>query len=141
MNSILNKQRDFYSSGITKKLDFRMANLNKLKDIILKNEKYIMEGLKKDLNKSEFESYSTEIGISLSEITYTTKNLKKWAKPKKVKTPMTEFKAKSYIHPEPYGNTFIISPWNYPFQLSITPLIGSIAAGNTSIIKPYFLLP
>ncbi|WP_416197126.1 MAG: Aldehyde dehydrogenase [Sporanaerobacter sp.] len=136
MNFVLEEQKNFYKTGITKELNFRMTNLNKLKNIILKNEKHIMEGLKKDLNKSEFESYSTEIGISLSEITYTTKNLKNWVKPKKVKTPLTAFKAKSYIYPEPYGNTFIVSPWNYPFQLSITPLIGSIAAGNTAIIKP-----
>lgn len=132
----LKKQKEFFKSGKTKDIKFRIENLNKLKKNIEKNEQYIMEALKKDLGKSNFESYSTELGIVLSEISFITKHLKKWAKPKKVKTPITNFKSSSYIYPEPYGNTLILSPWNYPFQLSIIPLIGSIAAGNTVILKP-----
>lgn len=132
----LKKQKEFFKSGKTKDIQFRIENLNKLKKNIEKNEQYIMEALKKDLGKSNFESYSTELGIVLSEISFITKHLKKWAKPKKVKTPITNFKSSSYIYPEPYGNTLILSPWNYPFQLSIVPLIGSIAAGNTVILKP-----
>ncbi|MSS42771.1 aldehyde dehydrogenase [Anaerosalibacter bizertensis] len=132
----LKKQKEFFKSGKTKDIKFRIENLNKLKKNIEKNEQYIMEALKKDLGKSNFESYSTELGIVLSEISFITKHLKKWAKPKKVKTPITNFKSSSYIYPEPYGNTLILSPWNYPFQLSIVPLIGSIAAGNTVILKP-----
>ncbi|MEY8304537.1 aldehyde dehydrogenase [Anaerosalibacter bizertensis] len=132
----LKKQKEFFKSGKTKDIKFRIENLNKLKKSIEKNEQCIMEALKKDLGKSNFESYSTELGIVLSEISFITKHLKKWAKPKKVKTPITNFKSSSYIYPEPYGNTLILSPWNYPFQLSIVPLIGSIAAGNTVILKP-----
>lgn len=134
--NILKKQKDFFRSGKTKDIQFRIENLNNLKKSIEKNEQYIMEALKKDLGKSTFESYSTELGIVLSEISFISKHLKKWAKPKKVKTPITNFKSNSYIYPEPYGNTLILSPWNYPFQLSIVPLIGSIAAGNTAILKP-----
>lgn len=132
----LKKQKEFFKSGKTKDIQFRIENLNKLKKNIEKNEQYIMEALKKDLGKSNFESYSTELGIVLIEISFIIKHLKKWAKPKKVKTPITNFKSSSYIYPEPYGNTLILSPWNYPFQLSIVPLIGSIAAGNTVILKP-----
>lgn len=136
IETILKKQKTFFESGKTKGLQFRLESLAKLKKNIIDNEKDIMDALKKDLGKSNFESYSTEIGIVLNEISFIEKNLKSWATPKKVKTPITNFKASSHIYPEPYGNTLIISPWNYPFQLSIVPLIGSIAAGNTSVIKP-----
>lgn len=136
IENTLEKQKAFLKSGKTKDIHFRLKNLIKLKEIIKDNEEYIMKALKKDLGKSNFETYSTEIGIILNEISFTIKNLKKWVRPKKVKTPITNFKARSYIYPEPYGNTLIISPWNYPFQLSIAPLIGSISAGNTAIIKP-----
>lgn len=136
IKSILENQKEFFKSNKTKELQFRLDNLNKLKNIIEENEKAISQGLKDDLGKSEFEAYTTEIGIVLSEISFIIKNLNKWSKPKKVKTPAAAFKSTSYIYPEPYGNTLIIAPWNYPFQLSIAPLIGSIAAGNTAVIKP-----
>ncbi|WP_414713599.1 aldehyde dehydrogenase [Schnuerera sp.] len=136
IDSILKNQKDFFKSNITKEFQFRLNNLAKLKKIIEKNEKTIFQGLKKDLGKSEFESYSTEIGFVLNEIDFTIKRLKKWAKPKKVRGSIAAFKSTNYIYPEPYGNTLIISPWNYPFQLSTLPLIGSLAAGNTAIIKP-----
>lgn len=136
IESILEKQKEFFDSNTTKDVQFRIENLNKMKKLIEANEKNIMEALNKDLGKSEFEAYSTEVGITLSEMNYVINNLRKWAKPKKVKTPMTDFKSTSYIYPEPYGKTLIISPWNYPFQLTFAPLVGSIAAGNTAIIKP-----
>ncbi|MBU5439912.1 aldehyde dehydrogenase [Tissierella sp. MSJ-40] len=133
---ILKKQKDFFNSNATKDLSFRINALNKLKKIIIKYEKPLLEALYKDLGKSEFEGYSTEVGIVLSEITHTLKYINKWAKPKKVPTQLTNFKSRSYIYPEPYGNILIMSPWNYPFQLSIAPLIGAISGGNTAIIKP-----
>lgn len=136
IQKIIVEQRDFFKTNITLDIDYRLNSLIKLKNIIEERESDISTALKADLGKSEFESYSTEIGIVLSEISFVIKNLKKWAAPKKVKTPITAFKSKSYIYAEPYGNTLIIAPWNYPFQLSIAPLIGSIAAGNTAIIKP-----
>lgn len=136
IQKIIVEQRDFFKTNITLDIDYRLNSLIKLKNIIEERESDISTALKADLGKSEFESYSTEIGIVLSEISFVIKNLKKWAAPKKVKTPITAFKSKSYIYAEPYGNTLIIAPWNYPFQLSIAPLIGSITAGNTAIIKP-----
>ncbi len=133
---IVDKQRTFFNLNSTKDVSFRVEQLNKLKDVILEYENMIMDSLYKDLGKSQFESYSTEVGIVLSEISYALDNIGNWTKVKKVKTPITNFKSKSYIYPEPYGNVFIISPWNYPFQLTMAPLIGAIAAGNTVLIKP-----
>ena len=88
------------------------------------------------MHKSEFEAYATEIGIILDEINFAIKHLKSWSKTKKVRTPLTNFLSSSYIYSEPYGVSLIISPWNYPFQLLISPLIGSIAAGNCAMLKP-----
>ncbi len=133
---ILQKQRDYFKTGKTKDLSFRIEKLKLLKYAIENNEKQIMTALEKDLNKSPFESYETEIGMVLEELKFTIKNLKKWAKPKKVRTPLMHFISSSYIYHEPYGISLIMSPWNYPFQLSLVPLIGSMAAGNCSVVKP-----
>ncbi len=133
---IVNKQKAFFNLNSTKDIYFRIEQLDKLKNIILEYEDLIIDSLYKDLGKSPFESYSTEIGMVLSEISHAQKNIKNWSKVKKVKTPITNFKAKSYIYPEPYGNVLIISPWNYPLQLTLAPLLGAIAAGNTALIKP-----
>lgn len=132
----IEKQREFYNSNIPKNIDYRIKTLKKLKEGIIRNENKIEEALKKDLNKSSFESYMCEIGMSLNAITDTLKHIEKWTKTKKVKTPLSNFPAKSFIIPESYGVTLIISPWNYPFLLSIEPLVSAIAAGNTVIIKP-----
>lgn len=133
---LIEKQREFYNKNITKNIDYRIKALKKLKETIIKKEEKINQALKKDLNKSAFESYMCEIGIVLNELTYTIKNVKKWSKVKKVKTPISHYHSKSFIIPESYGLTLIISPWNYPFMLAIQPLISAISAGNCSIIKP-----
>lgn len=136
IKELINKQRKFYSSNISKDLKFRIQNLKLLRSIIIKYEKEIQEALRLDLGKSETEAYMTEIGIVLDEIKYNIKHLAKWAKKKYVSTPLSQFPARSYRIPEPRGLVLIISPWNYPFLLSIQPLIGAIAAGNCVIIKP-----
>jgi aldehyde dehydrogenase (NAD+) len=110
--------------------------LEKLQIAIHKYEDEIYKALKEDLNKSKFETYMTEIGMVLEEISYIKKRIRKWGKPKKVKSPIHQFPASSKIYSEPYGVCLIMSPWNYPFQLSIAPLIGAIASGNCCIIKP-----
>lgn len=135
-SSLVDKQKVYFRSGKTKDLVYRIAALQKLKDGIIRKEEQFIQALKADLNKSEFEAYTTEIGMILQEIRMVQKHLRKWAKVKKVKTPITHIGSTSYIYPEPYGVTLIISPWNYPFQLAMAPLIGAIAAGNCSIIKP-----
>jgi aldehyde dehydrogenase (NAD+) len=114
----------------------RLESLERLRQSIKSREAQISEALKKDLGKSDFESYVTEVGFILEEIKYVMSNLKKWARPRKVKTPVTLFPGKSFIHPVPYGAVLIISPWNYPFQLCLSPFIGAFAAGNTVAIKP-----
>ncbi|MDF2542948.1 MAG: NAD-dependent aldehyde dehydrogenase [Herbinix sp.] len=134
--ALLEKQRTFFQKGKTKELQFRLTQLQKLKRIILKYENEILEALKKDLNKTEFEAYMTEIGMVLDEISFVSKNLKNWVKPEYVKTPLAQFLSSSKIYSEPYGVVLILAPWNYPFQLAIEPLIGAIAAGNCAIIKP-----
>ncbi len=132
---VLDQQHAFYHAQKTKGYKFRYDALKSLKEAILTYDQEIKDALKKDLNKSEFESFLTEIGITIIEINEVMKHLKRWMKTKKVRTPVSLFFAKSYIYQEPYGTVFIMSPWNYPFQLAISPLIGAIAAGNTAIIK------
>ena len=138
---ILNEHQCFFVSNKTKDINFRLEQLNKLKETIVKYESSITEALQRDLGKHPFESYTSEIGFVLSSITYTMKNLKKWAKPKKVKTPISLFPSKSMIMYEPYGTVLIIGPFNYPFQLLIEPLIGAIAAGNCAVLKPSEIVP
>ncbi len=135
------KQKSFFHSGKTKDLSYRIKSLESLLKNVKAYEEQLMVALKTDLNKSEFDAYTTEIMIVLEELKFTLKHLKSWARPRKVKSPITHLGSTSYIYPEPYGVALIISPWNYPFQLAIAPLIGAIAAGNCAIIKPSELTP
>ncbi|MCO5234494.1 MAG: aldehyde dehydrogenase [Chitinophagales bacterium] len=134
--TIVQQQRDYFSSGKTKPISFRIAQLKKLRQIIVDNESAILKALYDDLKKSELEAYATEVGIVISEIDEILKNITSWSKPQRVKTPLFHQLATSWIYPEPYGVTYIIAPWNYPFQLLIAPLLGAMAAGNTAILKP-----
>jgi aldehyde dehydrogenase (NAD+) len=136
IQNILASQRQFFNSGRTKDLDFRLKNLSRLKKAIIQNEAAILEALKNDLYKSAYEGYLTEIGLALEEIRFVSRHLRSWAKPRKVRTPYVLWFGTSAIYPEPYGISLIISPWNYPFQLTILPLIGSMAAGNCTMVKP-----
>jgi len=133
---IVQAQRDYFATNATKDLGFRKQKLEQLKQMIIENEAAIMEALHKDLRKHEFEAYCTEIGFVLADIKKALKNLKAWAKPRKVKTPPFHYIASSYTKADPYGNILIIAPWNYPMQLLLAPLVGVIAAGNTAILKP-----
>ncbi|MFU7516862.1 aldehyde dehydrogenase [Clostridium sp. HCS.1] len=134
--NIFNKQKEFFNNNETLDINFRINTLKKLKMIIKENENLIIEALYKDLRKSDFEAFATEIGIIYDELNLHIKKLKSWAKKERKKTPIIHFPAKSYIYKEPYGVALIIGPFNYPFQLIISPLIGAISAGNCSIIKP-----
>ena len=136
MENILNKQREYFKSGATLPIENRLKALKNLKKVIKNKEQEILEAIKKDLGKSAMEAYMCEVGLSISEITYFEKNLKKFAKDKHVITPLTNFHSNSIIKYCPYGNVLIISPWNYPFLLTIEPLVDAIAAGNTVILKP-----
>jgi len=129
------KQIKFFSSGRTKDLKFRKESLVRLRNSILAHENDIKDSLLKDLNKSSFEAYATEIGIVLHELRTQLRNMNKWARPKRVPTPLFAMPSGSFIVHEPYGRVFIISPWNYPFQLPMVPLIGAIATGNVAVIR------
>ena len=135
IQSIIESQRTYFKSGKTLDVKHRLKFLKLLHTAIKSNLDLIHDGLKKDLGKSSSESYMCETGFALSELSYMIKHVKKFAKPQKVKTPLAQFKSRSYRLPSPYGTTLIMSPWNYPFLLTIDPLIASISAGNTAVLK------
>lgn len=134
--SKIQKMRTLYQSGEPLPLEWRLDKLNKLKDAIDKNKNEIKVALKNDLGKSSFESFVSEIGFVVDEIKSFTKHLADWHQPQKVSTPLPLQPAKSLVYREAFGVVLILGPWNYPFQLSFSPLIGAIAAGNRVVIKP-----
>lgn len=136
IESIIEEQRKYFADGKTLDVRSRLRYLKALKQSIVAHTDKIAAALKADLGKSPSESYMTEIGMVLEDLSCHIKHLKKWAKPKRRRSPLAQFPSKSYILPSPYGNTLIISPWNYPFLLSIQPLVGAIGAGNTVLLKP-----
>ena len=136
INALLEAQREFYKSGVTISADFRIDQLKRLYATVKKYQSEINDALTADLGKSAYEGFMCESGLVLTEISYMIKHTKKWAKRKRVKTPLAQFPSGSYRQPVPYGNTLIMSPWNYPFLLTIDPLASAIAAGNTAIVKP-----
>lgn len=135
LKEIINKQRDFFNTNSTKSVKYRIEMLQRLKEAIRNNGVAILSALYKDLLKSKAEAYMSELAIVYAEINEALKNVRKWSRPEKVKGTISTFPAKNYIYSEPYGVVLIISPWNYPFNLAIAPLIAAIAAGNTAIIK------
>lgn len=132
---VVEKQKEFFKTGKPIDINYRKKALIKLRDTVDKYEEKILYALKLDLGKSEFEGYETELGIVKSELKNTIKNLEKWSKPKKVRASIMNPFSDNRIYNQPYGVCLILSPWNYPFQIALMPLIGSIAAGNTSILK------
>ncbi|MGW6146242.1 aldehyde dehydrogenase [Bacillus mycoides] len=141
ISSIVNKQKEYFYKGHTRSVETRKNNLQKLYEGIQRFEGEIFQALKLDLNKSVHESFTTEIGYVLKEISFQMKHISSWSKPKRVRTALTHFGSKGKVVPEPYGVTLIIAPWNYPFQLAIAPLVGALAAGNTVLLKPSELTP
>lgn len=133
---LVDAQRAYFKKGETISITYRMEALNKLKAAIQQYEKPLLEAIQTDLGKSASEAYMCEVGLTLAEISYFQKHLRSWAKTRRMATPLTNFAAKSMIVQEPYGVVLIMSPWNYPVLLSLEPLIGAIAAGNTVVLKP-----
>lgn len=136
IHEILQTQRAYYQSGATLDVTFRIAMLKKLLNAINKYESEIADALTADLGKSDYEGFMCEIGLVRSEISYMIRHTRRFAKEHTVLTPLAQFASRSYRKPAPYGNVLIMSPWNYPFLLTIDPLVDAIAAGNTAIIKP-----
>ena len=141
MKSMLEAQKQYFLEGKTRSYEARKSALDALYEGIQKHEDLIVEALHKDLHKSAFEAYTTEIGYTLSSIRYMRKRLKRWMRPKRAKTPFYHLFTKSYCIQEPLGQVLIIGPYNYPFHLVIEPLVGAIAAGNTAVIKPSEFTP
>ena len=129
-------QEKYFKNGETLPISKRKKLLKSLKKEILSNEDKIFKALNNDLKKCSYETYLSEIGILIAEIDLFLKNLDKWAKPKKVKSSLLSFPSSDYIYSEPYGKILVISPWNYPFQLAVLPVMSAVAAGNTVVLKP-----
>lgn len=140
-DSILKKHQEFFNSGETRSIEFRKEQLSRIKEMLQENEEALSDAVYKDFKKPPFETFATEIGLLYTEINFAIKNLDKWAQPLKVPTSLVNFPSENYILNEPYGSALIISPWNYPIQLTILPLVGAIAAGNTAVLKPSELTP
>lgn len=141
ISSLLEKQREYYKTGATIPVSFRIRQLKKLYAAIQKYETEVSEALTADLGKSHYEGFMCESGMALSEISYMIRHTRKFARRKTVCTPLAQFASHSFKQPVPYGNTLIMSPWNYPFLLAIDPLADAIAAGNTAIVKPSAYAP
>ena len=137
----ISTQRDFFATGATLPLSFRLKQLEQLKLALKRHEQDLYTALKADLGKSRMESYMCEIGLTLSELTWMQKHLPKLMRCKTVPTPLAHFAAKSFQSPFPYGTVLIMSPWNYPVLLTLEPLIDALAAGNTVILKPSAYAP
>lgn len=138
---IVLKQRQFFNSGATKDIDFRIKQLGILKKAFLKHEQNLFAALKADLNKSEMEAYATEIGVTVTEIDFNLDNIREWAESQPVATPLFFMPTQSYIRYEPYGVALVISPWNYPVKNLFGPVLGAITAGNCCVLKPSELAP
>lgn len=141
IKDILQQQNHFFSSGKTIPAEFRLKQLESLKEAIIRHEADLAAALKEDLGKSRMESYMCEIGLTLSELTWMQKHLRSLMRSKRVSTPAAQFAAKSFRSPSPYGTVLIMSPWNYPVLLTLDPLIDAIAAGNTAVVKPSAYAP
>ena len=140
LDELLQKQKDYFRTGETRDIEFRISKLKRLKKAIKIYEQKVLKALRKDLGKPEQESFFSEVGGIYASIDLFVKNLAKWTKAKSVNTPIVQY-GESYIEYEPYGSVLIIVPFNYPFQLAMEPLIGAIASGNTAVVKPSELAP
>lgn len=136
IHNMLEDQKSYFISGKTKSVSFRKERLRELTNLIKKSDKKIIDALYEDMKKPATEAYASEIAVIRNEIRHVLRHIDSWSKNKRVRTPKHLFPSKSFIMPEPYGVSLIISPWNYPFNLALIPLVSSIAAGNCSIIKP-----
>jgi len=136
IQALIAGQRRYFASGATRDPANRRALLEKLLGWTGAHQGEIMEALHADLNKSGMEAYMTEIGMVLEECRFQLRHFAGWARTKRVRTPLAQFPAGSYVMAEPFGTVLIMSPWNYPFQLSLEPLLGAVAAGNTALLKP-----
>ena len=138
---LIGRQRAYFESGATRSLEFRLGALQRLYDALHSHEGLIFDAMRQDLNKAPLETYMCEMGLVLEEIRFHRKHLRRWMRCRTVPTPMAQFPSKSFISPEPYGVALILSPWNYPVQLCLSPLVGAISGGNCAVVKPSAYAP
>ncbi|HTG01771.1 MAG TPA: aldehyde dehydrogenase family protein [Nitrospirota bacterium] len=134
--TLIENHRTFFASGTTRDISFRIEQLKTLRRMIKDNEQAFFRALRQDLGRNDFESYGGDTEITVNLIDYVLKNIRSWVKPRRVRTSLVYFSAKSFVIPEPLGTTLIIGPWNFPVQLMLSPLTGAIAAGNCAVLKP-----
>lgn len=136
LEKLVEKQRAYFAEGKTLPVQERIRALERLGQALKSSEAELCRALKADLGKSRTESYMCEIGLTLSELGYVKKHLRSWSKDRRVRTPLSQFHARSFTVQEPYGVVLVMSPWNYPVLLTLEPLIGALAAGNCCVVKP-----
>ena len=136
IHTLMTKHRQFFETGTTKSLDFRLRTLRDLQKALFRYDAEILDALRQDLNKSAFEAYESELGLVREELASAIRHLPRWAARQRVHTPLIHFPSTSFLYPEPYGTVLIMAPWNYPFHLAMIPLIGAVAAGNCCVLKP-----
>jgi|JI8StandDraft_2_1071088.scaffolds.fasta_scaffold07250_5 aldehyde dehydrogenase (NAD+) len=141
IKDLIARQKSFFKTHKTKEVAYRLEKLNLLQRSIERHKEDIFEALHKDFRKSNFESFVSEVALVIDEIKVMKENLKDWARPKSTRGSILNFPSTNYLYPEPYGTVLVIGAWNYPFQLTVLPAVGAIAAGNTVVIKPSELPP
>ena len=141
ITAALAAQRAFLTSGGSRSVEFRLQALRRLREVFVRREEDVYQALEQDLGKPRFEALVSEFGGVRNELDVVIRRLRSWARPKRQPTPWVLLPGRAFIQPEPYGSVLIISPWNYPIDLSLSPLIGAVAAGNVVIIKPSELAP
>jgi aldehyde dehydrogenase (NAD+) len=139
--ALVQQQRDFFNTGVTKEIPFRVKHLRLLEQLMKANEQILLDAVYADLKKSPYDTYSSELSLVYREIEFMVNNMKPWSRKRRVKTNLANFPARSYLLPEPYGVTYIAGAWNFPYQLTLIPLVDSLAAGNTAVVKPSEVAP
>ena len=139
--NIVIAQRTLFRSGITRNVDFRIMQLQKFEQALKENEQQLFDAIYADLKKSRYDTFTSELSLVYREISFMRKNMRKWSRKKRVRTNLVNFPARSYLLPEPFGVTYIAGAWNYPYQLTLIPLVDSLAAGNTAVVKPSEVAP
>lgn len=141
IQELVRAQRAYFDTGATRPYAFRLAQLKKLQQALRDNEQLLERAMMQDFRKAPMEVYMCETGMVLEELRFHLKHLKGWMRERAVPTPLAQFPAKSFVSPEPYGVALIISPWNYPVQLCLSPLVGAISGGNCAVVKPSAYAP
>lgn len=134
-------QRAFFLTGKTRDVNFRIQQLQNFHRAIKDHEQLLLEAIYADLKKSRYDAFTSELSLAYREITFMIKNIRRWSRKQRVRTNLINFPSRSYLLPEPYGVTYIAGAWNYPYQLTLLPLIDSLAAGNTALVKPSEVAP